>query len=329
MLRYFATVLKILSLWGVMLTLCHVTYAETLSLSLKQSPQQNKAKHKVIQFVAEFNHAKIVRDLIPTIDKYLQNDKDKSFLKDNLGAHMLLEAPELRVQGDLITLLFEAHKKTLEMRLNLKNMKLYVKDTIIDLHGMTAKKLVQKLSELKLVASTFPFSILNQAHAAFGLAILAVSGIGALVVGILAVLSSWSKKSCFARYQDVYRTFETVELNCLNDLVMVSENPQTKLGSETLNYINIIKQQMKTQKKSKLDCKKEVSNYFKYFSYFRKKTCLPSKRVGIMCEKMKSVESCLREFEDLDTNVISQQKIRVKIPSNKRINSSGRNSREQ
>ena len=249
MINTAANLLKMLSIWVVILTLSHVTYAETINLSLEQVPQKNQSNQKVIQFIAEFNHGKIVRDLIPTIDKYLESAKDKKFLKENLRAHMLLEAPELQVQGDLITLIFESHKKTLEMRLNLKNMKLYVKGKIINLNGMTSEKLVEKLSELNLIASHSSFSIISEAHAALVLSILAVAGIGALVVGVLALLSSWSKKSCFARYEEVYRTFETAELNCLNDLVMVSENPQAKSGSETHHYLTMIKQQMKARKK--------------------------------------------------------------------------------
>jgi len=210
-------------------------------------------------------------------------------------------------------LTFVSQKKTLKMRLNRNNSKLYVKGKIINLEGMNSQTLTSKLSQLNLVSYNSSFSIINEAHAALGLALLAVAGIAALIVGALGLLSSWSRKSCFSKFEDLFRGFETAELNCLNDKASVLVSPGSKKLTDTYQYIQSIKEQMKQQKSSHKACQNEVSEHFKYFSFWRKKPCLSKEPVGLMCDKMQQLEVCLQEYEDLNVEAISEERLKIKI----------------
>jgi hypothetical protein len=308
-------IFKYLSIWIVLFNLSLPAMAESHYQVLKTMP--DTSNKKIIEFIHDFNKARIVQDLIPSVDKYLVDEKNKIFIKNHLRQYMLVTVPKLQLQGDLITLFFEAEKRTVKMRLNLKNSKLYLKGKIIDLRGINLEKLTHKLAALDLVFYQKSFSLINEAHAAIGLTILAVAGIGALIVGVLGLFSSWSKKSCFIRYEDVFRTFETAEINCLNDKASVIESPASKKLTETFNYIQSVKYQMKKQHVKKQSCKNEVTDYFKYFSFFRQKPCIPKNRVGTMCNKMKTLETCLREYEEITPESISGERLRLKLPNGK------------
>jgi hypothetical protein len=321
--------MKCLVVWGLALALPSNTIAETRYQLINKSHQKSESNKKTLQFLNDFNQAKIVRELLPIVDKYLVDPENRAFLKTHLRQYMVLEAPTLQIQGDLITIVFESHKHTLNMRLNLTNSKLYVKGKIINLDGMNSETLTKKLSELKLVSYIPSFSLINEAHAALGLALLAVAGISALIVTVLGIVSSWSKKSCFSRYEDVFRTFETAELNCLNDKASVLISPGSKKLTDTHQYIQKVKKQMKSQRSSHKECKKEVSGHFKYFSFWRKKPCLPKERVGLMCDKMKSLEGCLQEYDDLNVDAISEERLRIKIQDNHQNNQSPQRTGEQ
>lgn len=329
--------LHFLFLWLSIFSLIQNSQAETFNI-LQKAPLENQANKKLVSFIEDFNKAKVFRELIPLAEKTFADEeieKEKEFFKKILRSHMTVEAPELIIQGDLIQLNFEKNKYSITARFNKHNNSLYIKNKKIDLNKHNVESLFKELSSMKLISQGFnPLNaFISEAHA-IPLVIFAVAGVLSMAVTAVGLFSNWSRSGCFGRYEDVYRSFETALVDCTNDTQIVMENPSSKKNTDTYNYINEVKEISSKKSKSK-NCKKEVSEHFKYFSFFRKKVCIPAKRVQTMCEKMKEVESCLSAYMKLDSDRVIQHNQRTS-PSNQNTgagyqqnNQNGSNTGEQ